>query len=187
MWTEEDEEKYKDLEIIRMIVREKSLLKGNFEDKIYLKGKGIEFEKVAILGNKYEMYLPINRNKDNNLDKFFLPKDEFEVYEAYECENGRFGIIVEQLANIQTEKKKDLDKYNEYILAKYEHVDIKEEISTESGIVGSVLMYSELENEEICVQIYQNNECKLFVYCQVDDFEAIRRLANKMFLSARGI
>lgn len=186
MWTEEDEEKYKDLEIVQIIVQEKSLLRGDFQDKIYLKGKGIEFEKVTILGEKYEMYLPINRNKDENLDKFFLTKEEFEVYEAYECENGRFGIIIEQLTNVQNEINKYLDNYKDYILAKYEDVDmdIIEEISTET--LGSALMYGELENEEICAQVYQNSQCKLLIYCHREDFEAIRRLANKIFLAIEG-
>ena len=84
MWMEEDEKKYRDLDIIRMIVREKNLLREDFEDVLFLQGKKLKVEKVNVYAGKYEMYLPINRNKLDKIETFLISKNEFQNYEAYE-------------------------------------------------------------------------------------------------------
>ena len=183
MWTEEDEEKFKDLEIISMIVREKNLLRGDFESELFLKGKKLNVEKVNIHMGKYEMYLPIDRKKLDVIDTFLMSDSEFQKYEAYECQGGMFGVIVEDIKREDDDILNELENYSEYLTSKYEDVEmyIQEPIVENQEKIGRYILSD--EEMDICVKVYVSSNFRLLVYSKEIDFAAINRLAYKILQS----
>ena len=183
MWTEEDEEKFKDLEIIRMIVREKNLLSGDFESELYLQGKKLNVEKVYVHGGKYEMYLPINRNKLERIETFLISENEFQNYEAYECEDGKFGIIIEDNKRENEDISSELEHYSDYLTSEYEDIEmyIEESIVEKQEIIGRYILAD--EELDIRVKVYLAPNYRLLVYSREIDFSAINKLAYEILKS----
>ena len=180
---EEDEEKYKDLEIIRMIVREKNLLRGDFESELFLQGKKLNVEKVNVHAGKYEMYLPINRNKLDKIETFLISENEFQNYEAYECEDGKFGIIIEDIKREIEDISSELECYREYLTSEYEDLEmhIQESIVENQKEIGRYILAD--EELDICVKVYMAPNYRLLVYSKEIDFSAINRLSYKILQS----
>lgn len=174
MWKEEDEEKYADLDIVRMIVREKKLLRGRFQDEIFLQDEKVDFEKVKIFDNGYEIYLAVNRKEDDSFKRFFVSSNESR---AYECEGGKFGIAIEQ-SNIG-----DMEQYVEYLTSNYDDIDIiaRKKILVDSEFMEIATICADIEGEEKYSELYVDGEYKIFVYSEKINFEVIRRLAYKIF------
>ena len=94
-WSLEMKEQFSDLSIISMITANKSTVKGNFEDGIYIKGRRTEFEKVPVCGGKLEVWLPVDKEKKEFFGKEFVCPGHMEVYEEYVCEEGSYGAAFE--------------------------------------------------------------------------------------------
>jgi len=81
-WSLEIKEQFSDLSIISMITANKSTVKVNFEDGIYIKGRRTEFEKVPVCGGKLEVWLQVDKEKKEFFGKEFLievdPKDFYK-------------------------------------------------------------------------------------------------------------
>ena len=94
-WSLEMEEQFRDLSIISMITANKSTVKGNFEDGIYIKGRRTEFERVSVCGGRLEVWLPVDKEKKELFGKEFVCPGHMEIYEEYVCEEGSYGAAFE--------------------------------------------------------------------------------------------
>lgn len=105
-WEPEMEEKFMDLDYMKVLLEGKRTVKGNFEEGIYIREVKTPFDKVSFFNGEIEFYLPTERIQTEHCGKKFLYPDAMGMYEEYASEKGDFAFTIEKFA----ENSMDLEK-----------------------------------------------------------------------------
>ena len=119
MWTEEDEEKFIDLEIMDILLKPKRTVKGEFEGDFYIVEKKIEFGQHIFFGNEVKLYLPKGAAGKHKGEEIFYVDDMGEYIE-YVSEDNKLFFTIEKgdskIFGIEKEEYSDLeDFYDDYV------------------------------------------------------------------------
>lgn len=159
-WSLEIEEQFNDLSIISMITADKSPVRGNFEDGVYIKGKKTEFEKVLVCEGRLGIWLPIEREKKEYYGKEFVCPDNMELYEEYVCEKENYGAAFEvcqmpEWKEIGALGRELAETFREEIEEKYlyTHVSVAN-IFEDENLLCYLVAEGELENETVYSYVY---------------------------------
>lgn len=182
-WTLEMEEEFTDLKIVAELTKDRSIIKGNFEEGLYIRGKKAEFEKVSILDDKIKLYLPLNREKIENCgSKFAYPIDMGE-YVEYVCEGGKYGFTFELYNTDDTQIDEVTEEFKYNVQEKYEYtiVDIMEQTEKEGHIVGMVMVSGEVNEEDMLAYVYIMDCFRMYSFGKNEDWKIVRKLASMIF------
>lgn len=146
-WTLEMEEEFIDLEIMEDILEEKRTIKGDFITGIYIKEQKEEFEKVSVLDDQIQLYLPQKRENKEHYGREFMYPEVMGKYEEYVSEDGRFCFTIENCTSKDSYLKKDVtedieDRYKNTVIteiADFENNGMKIQSIMAEGMIGDDL------------------------------------------------
>lgn len=133
---------------------------GTGKDRVYIKGKRTEFEKVLVCKGRLGIWLPIEREKKEYYGKEFVCPDNMELYEEYVCEKGNFGAAFEVCQMPEWKETRALSRelaeaFQEEIEEKYlcTHVSVAN-IFEDGNLLCCLVAEGELENETVYSYVY---------------------------------
>lgn len=185
-WNLEMEENFSDLEIISQIVKNKTTVQGTFEEGIYIRGRKMAFEKVSVLNERIQVYLPVRREQMNHSgDRFAYPQAIGE-HEEYRCEDGAFNFTFEIYETNDMAMEDRLEEFKYGVQERYEltSVNINSELKKDGKAAGTALISGEVEEKSAFAYVYFWEDCRMYVFCSEENWEAVRSLAFKIFNEA---
>ena len=180
------EEQFSDLSIISMIIANKSPVKGNFVDGVYIKGKRTEFEKVPVCGGRLEVWLPVNKEKKEHYGKEFVCPEHMELYEEYVCEEGNYGVafeVCQEWKDTEISAQKLAEDFQEEVEEKYLCTCISiAYVFEDEHLLCYLVADGELNHETVYSYIYflrnDTNIYRCYFYCSELKREEICYLAE---------
>lgn len=99
MWTEEDEEKYKDMAFVEIMTRGKRSVMGKLPDKFYVREKLMPFQYCKLFGETLGVFLPEKEGDVPHIGSgLYYPEDMGEYVECV-SEDNKYFITVEYFAH----------------------------------------------------------------------------------------
>ena len=187
-WSLEIEGQFSDLSIISMITANKSLVKGNFEDGVYIKGKRAEFDKVPVCGGKLEVWLPVDKEKKELFGKEFVCPGHMEIYEEYVCEEGSYGAAFEvcqmpDWKDVGSSGRELAEAFREETEEKYPCTGVSiANVFEDDRLLCCLVAEGELDNEMVYSYIYfirdNMNIYRCYFFCRKKNWNEISYLAE---------
>lgn len=184
------EKQFIDLSIINMLLKEKSTVKGSFEEGIYIKERKVEFEKIPVCCGQIYVYLPKKRLHKEIYGKEFVCPDDMELYEEFVCEEGKYGIAFETCKlmgkqEIEISGEELAESFIEEIEEKYEDTCVYiTDIFRGKRILCCLMAEGEIRDNTVFAYIYFiKNEKSLFrcyIFCEKSNWKEISYLAAKI-------
>ncbi len=172
MWTEEDEEKYKDLECIRGLMKWKRTVKGDLVNDTYIAEKKVSFELMPFFNQEISLYLPEGA-PGKHCAETFCYFDDMGAYEEYVSEDNTIFFTLEKCRDshfhVETEDGEDIykqqmdllgEKYFDTLLCQHDSFFISE---------YDLRVYVIRAMAEIQDESYEG-----LIYCISDDYASYR-------------
>ena len=119
MWTEEDEEKFVDLEIMNILLKPKRTVKGDFLGEMYIVEKKVEFSQYSFFDQQVKLYLPEGTVGEHKGEEIFYVDDMGEYIEYVSEDNKLFFTIEKgnsEIFGMDSDEYFDLEAfYDDYI------------------------------------------------------------------------
>lgn len=185
MWTEDDEEKYNDMNVVECLTEGKRGVMGKFPDSILIKEKPMKFIFRSFFNDKIGLFLP---EKEGNIlhigSKAFYPSNMGEYVEKISEDNNYFFTIEQDKPN---DKEFDvyIDEMCEDINYKYQYTKInKKENYIQDELKISVMLANIFLDEDFYCLIFviskDNDIYRLYFSCKDEFYKPMVDLAYKI-------
>ncbi len=189
-WNMEMEENFIDLLIINELLKEKKLLKGDFDKEFYIKERKVDFEKASVCEGRMKIYLPVEREQTESFGSKFTYPPQMGAYEEYICEGGAYGVTIE-ICDLEDETKQNetakevAGRMKEDIQEKYEDTCVYiANIFENDDWLCCLLADGEIEDKRVFSYIYVLRKgttlYRIYVLCKKDNWRELAYLAKKM-------